>query len=421
MRHHVTWLLGCFAWVLPACGDAPPTSPPAEHAVPRPAQGQLEAAIPQQRAPTTIPEVAVAVDRMLAGLRGEAAAGIARELLQGALPAAAAERRDAVLNALKTGTPTVRWVALLGAPELDTLDDELFQAMLPQSQAAESWLHAGLYDALRKVRAIDERAAERMWRVQGEAATPLRAALLRALGTTRGAEGRDAILLDALDAGVDASVRREAAFVLMRELEQTPSLERRPRELVFRIASVARSDPDRGVRTYLVHAIAALGPAALPDAEVLVDRLRDEFSRVRAGAVTGLVAVGEPAIPWIEEVLGQRDNGITEAGIYVLRRLGTPRAIAALRRALENEDAYVRGRAAMALRGMQVPDVDALAIYRELLADEDDAVVMMALEGVGAMGADAAKATDVVRPLLQHDAPNIRGAARVWLEMIERR
>ncbi len=411
MRAPPTALLVVLA-LLAGCGEDGPK--------PRPAPGP----VPVARAPAppgSIAGVGRRVDASLAGLRGEAAAGYARELLATALPADPTEARAAVLDALNTGSPTERWIALLAVPGLARLDDALFRALLPQTQAAEAYLHAAAYDALRNAQAIDDKAAERMWRVQAEAKPPLRAAILRGLGASRGSEGRDALLLAALAQDEPTEVRRAAAFALFRELSARPSLAERPPQLLAELQRAAGADDDHGARTYAVHALAQLGPEAAPAAGTLVERLQDASPRVRSGATTALVAIGAAAIEALRTALDARDDRLTEVAVYILRRIGTPEAVAELRACLRHDDPYVRGRTAMALRGMKVGDVDALGIYRTLLKHAEARIVLLGLEGLGMLGRDAAPALDDVRALGAHADPEVRNAARVWMEIVDRR
>lgn len=407
------------------CGEeAAPTAAPVPAPAPAPATGAADATAPKRAPPAgprTLAGVAQAVDVKLAGLRGEAAAGYARSLLDAALPAGPGAARDAVLDALKTGSPTERWVALLALPRLAGIDDALLMALLPQTQAAESYLHAAAFEALRAAQTIDDKAAERMWRVQAQAGPSLRAALLHALGAARGSDGRDDVLLTALRAEEPALVRRAAAFALFRSLHQAPSVAGRPPDLVTRLGAAAGADEDHGVRTYAVHALAQLGVAGLSQAAVLVRCLADPSPRVRTGATTALVAVGEGAVPELVDALGGPDHRRIEASVYILRRIGTDSAVAALRTALTEGAPFVRGRSAMALQGMQVEGIDALAVYRSLLKEEDARVVLLGLEGLGMLGRDAAPAIDDVRPLLQHTDTGVRSAARVWLDLVDRR
>jgi len=412
---------------LGGCGDErPETNSPAPDPEPTKANPTTNAAgredaTNEPASSKTLAGVAVAVDERLAGLRGEVAGRYAQKLLETALPEHEADRAQAVLEALQNGTPTVRWIALLAVPSLASIDDALFRSMLPQTQAAEPYLRTATFQALRTAKHIDDTAAEHMWRVQAQAPEPLRAALLHGLGTARGSDGRKDLLRAATERSNPVEVRRAATFALMHLVGEEAPTPHPHADLVDGFAHQITSDEDAGVRTYAVLALARMGPAAAPAASELVSRLRDESGRVRSGAVTALVGIGDPALGRLREALGQRVNRQTELIVTIVRRMGTPDAITLLRDCLAFEDPFVRGRCTMALVAMKVAGIDALTTYRQFLREEDPDLVMLGLEGIGMLGRDGAPALDAVRPLANHDDERVRDAARVWIDLLDRR
>lgn len=147
---------------------------------------------------------------------------------------------------------------------------------------------------------------------------------------------------------------------------------------------------------------AALGP--------LVDALADET--VAPVAADALVAIGEPAVAPVLEVLEDGAGAARENAVEVLGRLGTPEAVPAIAEFVRTGEDRLHRKAVDALIGIGAPAVDALI---PLLGEEGDgqAGATAALTGIGD------PALEPLAGALDGENSSIRmGAARV-LEKLE--
>ena len=403
------------------CGD---TSPARHPKAPRDTEAPRAPSVASPDAPTAptgsdlLAEAARKIDANLAGMRGEVAQRYARTLLEKTLPAAPEAQRPLLLHALQTGDTTERWLALQGAPSALAWDDAFFQAVLKQTQDPEASVRAAALQALRANKAFEDPAIERMWRVVRTAEPELRAALLYALGAIRQDGSRKADMLAALDSE-HAAVRAAAAFSLS-QLDLQPSLDPWPHDDVRAAFQTALSDADPQVRWWALLAFARMGRHAAPAAPEIAARLFDPEAKLQSAATSALLLLGDDAVEVLRPRVRTATRDQAESLAYVLRRLPGPNAEAALRAGLTHADPYIRTRMAMALDTRGVTDVDALRIIGASLAEEDPAVVLLALEGLGRASDRAGPYLDRIADLRTHPSAEVRRAAEVLTTMLRR-
>lgn len=189
-------------------------------------------------------------------------------------------------------------------------------------------------------------------------------------------------------------------------------------------------------------AAAALRRAGDPEAvPALKKALSDPDPGVRWMALEALGAIGSPALPVLTALLGSDDIDLRWGAAVALGEIGDPEAVGPLARSLEDEDRYVRTRAALALAAIgarALPSLAAAAGHRDagvrwaaalalgkigspdgipplsvLVADPDPGVRWKAAEALGAVGG-AASVIPLVGALGDGDE-EVRGAASAAL------
>lgn len=121
--------------------------------------------------------------------------------------------------------------------------------------------------------------------------------------------------------------------------------------------------------------------------ERVIAHLDDQRHRVVAGAAEELVRRGEKAVPLLNVFAGSQDEEISSArreAIYVLSRIGTPAARAAVRAALDHDDSGVR-EVALHCIGLE-RDADALPALLRMVTKAAPPERRKAAEALGRLG-----------------------------------
>lgn len=154
-------------------------------------------------------------------------------------------------------------------------------------------------------------------------------------------------------------------------------------------------------------------PLALP---ALSSALGDPEETVRAIAIEGLTAIGDPQIVQSIAARLEQDKSVfvRKMAAYGLGRLASPDGTPALLRALKDKNDEVRGAASVALG--KYKDPHALDGLLAALNDKSDFVRSQAAFALGANGRDALKAAPRLLELLDSDlAPEVRRQSAIAL------
>ena len=199
-----------------------------------------------------------------------------------------------------------------------------------------------------------------------------------------------------------------------------------PAEAKRQMRRLASWDPQ--VRAQACLAVRDLeGPAAEAVAPFVVALLSDETVAWSpspllpyVGKPVGLVAEGavmalrEYTMPALADALTSRNVGLRRDATRVLGRIRGPAAEEALRTVLDDPDAEVRARAAVALARMGDS-----GMFDRVLAclDHDDwRLRVAAIEGLAAIGGP--RAIDAISPITQDETPAVKEAAEEALESL---
>ena len=189
----------------------------------------------------------------------------------------------------------------------------------------------------------------------------------------------------------------------------------------------ALEDPDYGVRWQAIRAVAGFGVSAIPRLMQVFDGFRidpeNEFSidaTAFSSATAALAEMGEAAIPYLRDALGQSVNRATGAA-SALRLLGPggERAVPELVKALEHEDVELRRVAASALGAIGAAASE-LALPALIRALEDDGFLVgsEAASALARMGPRAAEAVPALERALESSNRYTRQAAERALRKI---
>ncbi len=253
---------------------------------------------------------------------------------------------------------------------------------------------------IRALDSTDEETVEALCEVLGAHGEPAVPALIQSLtsGQSR-IRSRVAGILGRMNWEPWSDAER-AWFLIAREEWTELALMGSP--AVDPLIRVINGDDDR-IRC---EAAATLGEIGDPGAVgPLVAALADEA--VAPAAADALVAIGEPAVAPVLEVLEDGTGASRENAVEVLGRLGTPEAVPAIVELVRTGRDRLHRKAVDALVGIGAPAVDALI---PLLGEEGDgqAGAVAALTGIGA------PALEPLAGALGHENSSIRmGAARV--------
>jgi len=134
-------------------------------------------------------------------------------------------------------------------------------------------------------------------------------------------------------------------------------------------------------------ALGVAGPAALPFAETVARRARqDEAPGVRTSCVRALGGIGSrAAVPVLFEAMGDPSEAVRAAAAQALGRLGpAPEDVASLAATVSNSDRYVAAFAAWSLGNLGASAEPAVPeLVQALARDETNAVVAGALARIG--------------------------------------
>lgn len=150
-------------------------------------------------------------------------------------------------------------------------------------------------------------------------------------------------------------------------------------------------------------------PAALIERSTRLQKSRSEANERREAALGYLAELGTnaaPALPQLTELLGEATTDATLAEVnFVLRRIGTPAALA-LARALDDDSEQRRIRAAQSLGDFK-NSPDAIVALTRSLADRSESVRANAAESIGDLKGQGESLT----PLLGDKSALVRGKA----------
>jgi HEAT repeat protein len=173
----------------------------------------------------------------------------------------------------------------------------------------------------------------------------------------------------------------------------------------------AQSEADIRDRWYAVHALGQLGPdAALaikPLEEILADKY--EFEYIRGGAAWALGRIGpaaRPAIPLLIDTLTSKHVSVRRNSPLALAAIGgdeARKAVPAIAKLLDDEDAGVQAAAALALWQLD-RDPRAAAKLIQMLEKGKDAAPYQAAVALGQLGPDVGRSANP--PGNQRDLPN---------------
>ena len=140
--------------------------------------------------------------------------------------------------------------------------------------------------------------------------------------------------------------------------------------------------------------------------------LRNTDDHVRSTARAALVELGPSATPRLVEALSDPEPSVRGAAAQALGEIGDPRAVAPLTSALADGNPWAQRRAALALRGMGLPE-SAVAGLAPLLASPRPDVRRQAVGVLGALGEPGAP--DLRRALDDQDATvRLIAARELW-------
>ncbi len=210
----------------------------------------------------------------------------------------------------------------------------------------------------------------------------------------------------------------------------------------------ALSDPDLEVAATAGQTLARMGRPAVPDL-ALVLRVTNQLASARIAALTALVHIGReagPATPELTSLLSDPDSRTTQLAIEALSRIGRP-AVPSLALALRSANLQVRTNALLALahagsaaaeaipqmlQMVSTDDQKALVLsvvanvlpmsqparvaLAEALQDQPTDVRLIAVQGLGRAGKDAAAVLPKLIDVLARDPEEkVRGYAALAL------
>lgn len=244
-----------------------------------------------------------------------------------------------------------------------------------------------------------------------------REAAVRALGHLGDARAVEPLLARVHDADEDAEVRIQAALALGALGDRSAS-----GPLLTFLESQALMLPYQEVTlcAYVIDALGLLAEARAVDP--LLSGLDHEDIDIRKASWQALARIGEPAVLLLIEALGDTSRRGRWFIVDALGRIGDSRAIAPLRRLLDDPttDQYVRGAVASALGRLHAEQSFAILISLLHTEDETSFVRQEAATGLGLLG--DARALPALRQAARHagNEPFARAIAQA-IEQIEQR
>ena len=174
-------------------------------------------------------------------------------------------------------------------------------------------------------------------------------------------------------------------------------------DLVPRLVTILREDPNWGPRGEAALALSKMGAAAEPAIPALTDALNDSSPMVRMNAALALNSLGEraaPAVPALIQAVQDRRN------------------LTSLPRFHHN----IREMAAIALGKAGKGNAEAMEALSAALDEAQTPQARRAMaQALGDLGPVALPAADLIRPLLNGSTPEVRLAAEIALAQIENR
>jgi HEAT repeat protein len=187
------------------------------------------------------------------------------------------------------------------------------------------------------------------------------------------------------------------------------------------VALLVRALEDDGclVRREAAKALGGLGPDCLEAIDPLCAALRDPERRVRDAAAGALCQYGEAevAAPALVALLSCEDDDIQATAWMELLSMGVS-AVEALKAAMDDPDASVRGTAAELIYYIGPQAIGAVPALQRLLEDPAEKVRVSAAIGLAEIGEEARPATDMLVDALADPNPEVRRYAAIALAAI---
>jgi HEAT repeat protein len=147
---------------------------------------------------------------------------------------------------------------------------------------------------------------------------------------------------------------------------------------------IAAGSPHRRLRRGVVSALADLADERAVD--LMIRSLADDYSKVRRGAIAGLIHIGEPAVDPLIEAAASDQVQIRRYAVHCLGRIGARRGKPAVLHALDDGEEVVRRQAVRALQGLAtVDDVERL---QQVLREENWENAKEAVDLLAGLGDD---------------------------------
>jgi len=162
--------------------------------------------------------------------------------------------------------------------------------------------------------------------------------------------------------------------------------------------------------------LAAMGAAAKDQAPILIERLGDENSNVRAAAARALGVMGaavKEVATLVAGRLGDEDRNVRAAAAQALKAMGAAAKdqVPLVAGRLGDEDSDVRRAAVQALKAMGAAAKEVAPLLAGRLGDGDRNVRRAAAQALGAMGAAVKEVATLVAGRLGDEDRNVRIAA----------
>lgn len=180
--------------------------------------------------------------------------------------------------------------------------------------------------------------------------------------------------------------------------------------------------PDANARAGAIIALGEVGPPAITAIQVLLPGLTDPNPQVRSATQSTLPKLGPEAVLALVDVTAAGDNAAQQSAAVVLQRMvsSSKSPVATLREMATDPDPVKRARAVQALGKLR--PVLAIGIKSIIAATEDKVleVRLAAVEALGNTGAKGKAAISTLTPLAHSPDAQMREAARLAIEKIER-
>jgi HEAT repeat protein len=182
----------------------------------------------------------------------------------------------------------------------------------------------------------------------------------------------------------------------------------------------AMGDPNWAVREGAARALGDMGSPAAPALPALIKALDDENIWVQWWAGSALVRIGPPAVPLLVIALGDKNAEVRRGAAAALGEIrpATGAVLAALIAALRDGSGNVRSQAAISISKMGSIAEAAVPTLMETLKDPEPDVRGQAAQALGQTGLDGESAVPALIEALRDAEPAVRGQAAQALALI---